>query len=134
MSGPQRAWCAAWLVGLAGIAAAGFATAPYAQHVRGIPPPHPYPLPGVATVAVLWTAELGAIATALAVRPRSSAVPRAWLATAVGLAAAWLGMLGALHAPWHWIVFAWSSIALVPVLAGIALRRSVRAWRAPSRA
>lgn len=133
MTGPQRAWSATWLLGLAGMAAAGFAADPHALHVRGIPAPHPYPVQGVAAIAVLWTVELGAIAALLAVRPAAFAVARAGLATAVAVAGASLGVAGALHAPWHWMVFAWGSIALAPVVAAIAVRRVGRAWRGPAR-
>jgi hypothetical protein len=122
----QRAFVAAWLAGAAGIVAAGFAANPAAHPLPGAAAGAPYPLDGVAAVAGLWTAQLAATGALLAVRPRPLALPRAWLAAALGVAGALLGVVGSLHAPWHWMVFAWGSIVLAPVLAGVALRRS---WR-----
>ena len=88
-----------WLLGVVAVILAGFRPDPYLEHVRQIPPPHPYP-----TFTVLWilafiTAQTGLALTVL--RPWSywHSWGRAAIAFALSLGFLAIAILGAMHAP-----------------------------------
>ena len=49
---------AAWLIGMTVVVWCGFLPSGYLEHVRGIPPPHPFPVGTVWWVAVLMTVHV----------------------------------------------------------------------------
>lgn len=60
---------AAWLTGIIAAALSGFRPTAYLEHVRQIPPPHPYPTATVVWIAVLMTVHAAVLMAIL--RPTS---------------------------------------------------------------
>jgi uncharacterized membrane protein len=108
-----------WLLGIIAVILAGLRTDPYLEHVRQIPPPHPYP-----TFTVLWIVGFITIHTGLAMavlRPRSyrHSWGRAIIALAISLGFLAFAILGAMHAPPPHAVYLLWLLAFCVIMLGL---------------
>ena len=103
-------WC---LLGVALVLWAGQLENPYLTHVRGMPPPHPYPWRGV----LFLVGYMGVLCAMLSAILRPESYHRSWgRALSAFMVAGFftgLGMLGAMHAPPYfsiglqWLLSVW---------------------------
>ena len=127
------AYLCAWVVGVALVAWGGTQADGYLEHVRKIPPPHPYPTWLVLVIAFALAVELAAFALVLHLGARGPALWREWVAATIAAGFAALAVAGSLHAnPAYLDWMLWTLVALV-VMATRALVRTlaavVAAWR-----
>lgn len=109
------------MLGIVAVVLAGFKTDPYLEHVRQIPPPHPYP-----TFTVTWIVLFITIQTVLAnviLRPRSyrHSWGRAALALATSLGFLAFAILGAMHAPPPHAMYLWWLLAFGGGMLGLLI-------------
>ena len=108
---------ASWALGIIAVVLAGFRTDPYLEHVREIPPPHPYP-----GSTVLWIAAFITIQSAVAIavlRPWSyhRSWGRAGVAATTSFGFLVLGIFTSMHAPpAHAIYLLWLLAAFIAML------------------
>lgn len=121
------------LLGLVAVALTGCLDNPYLAQVRGLPPPHPYPLRGVLWVMAAMGLQAAAVLAIL--RPRSWR--RSWgrALAATGLSAGFLllGMLAAMHSPPHHTAYLLWLLGAVVALGGLAAGAAIAAWRGHGR-
>jgi hypothetical protein len=92
----------------------------YLEHVRGIPPPHPYPLESVAFVILFMTVEVAVIA--VLVHPRAVLGPRTRQLIALVIAVGFLayGALGLMHSDTYYLLYClWMLVLAIGLLAGL---------------
>ena len=88
-----------WLIGIIAVIVAGFSSDPYLQHVRLIPPPHPYPTFTVLWIVLFITVQSGLVVAAL----RPSSYRHSWGRAIIGLVISVgffaFAAFGSMHAP-----------------------------------
>ena len=89
----------AWFIGIVAIALAGLRSDPYLEHVRLIPPPHPYPTFTVLWIAMFLTVQSGAVLTILRPASYKHSWGRSLLSLLASVGFLTFGVLGAMHAP-----------------------------------
>ncbi len=118
-----------WFAGVAIVAWTARWPDPYLEHVRGIPPPHPYPLGSVLWIVLLMTLE-GAVLAAI-LRPWSYA--RSWGRALVGFGVAGgffaFGALGLMHAPPYYGYYSLWMLVIAIGLLGIVTWSGVASVR-----
>ena len=93
------------LLGVIGAALAGFSPDPYLEHVRGMPPPHPYPTTTVLWVTLFMATQASVLFAILRPRSYRRSWGRALVAFLVSLSFLALGIVGAMHAPPPWSIY-----------------------------
>jgi len=92
------AYALIWVVVAALIAWGGTQSDGYLEHVRNIPPPHPYPGRLVFVLAIVLAVQLGIFALVLHLGARGPTVWREWVAAAVAFGFVGLAVSGSMHA------------------------------------
>jgi hypothetical protein len=122
------------LLGMAGIAMAGFSPDGYAVHVLGRTGPQPYPLAGVAWFCAAVLAETALVGALLRPASYRHGWKRALLALGVALAGwVFLGM-GAMHQPPYFMAHLLWLTAMVFALALLLVVSLTAKWQAFLRA
>lgn len=103
---------ALWLIGMIAIVWCGLLPSGYLEHVRGIPPPHPFPVDTVAWAAIVMTAHVS-ILRALLHRP---GLLRTLAATLISFGFLAFAAMGAMHAPPAFGAYLWWLIAMFILL------------------
>ena len=109
---------AVWVLGILGVALAGFRPDPYLTAVRALPLPHPYPTNTVLWVSLFISAQV--VALLIALRPHSfrASWGRALVAVVISVGFLGIGVLGAMLSPPPWSVYL---LWLFAMLAGMLL-------------
>ena len=122
------------LLGLVAVALTGCLDNPYLAQVRGLPPPHPYPLRGVLWVMAVMGVQTAAVMAILRLRSWRQSWGRALAATGISTAFLLIGALASMHSPPHHTAYLLWLLLFVIALGGLAAGSAVAAWRGHRRA
>ena len=104
---------AVWVIGVIAAVLSGLRPDPYLEHVRLIPPPHPYPMGTVLWIVLFMTVHAALLIAILRPASYSFSWGRALMALVVSLGFLALGIMGSMHAPPPWDAYLLWLLALV---------------------
>ena len=108
----------AWLIAAIATVWAGFLPNPYLEHVRLMPPPHPYPTETVVRIVIFMAVQAALLMAILRPARYRHAWGRALAALAVSLGFLGIGAMASMHAPpafgvyLVWLLF-WAALMLL---------------------
>ena len=121
----------AWFIGISAVVATGFLADPYLEHVRQIPPPHPYPMPTVLWIVLFLTIHIAAIFAILRPNSYKFSWGRALLALLLTVGCFGFAALGSMHSPPAYGAYLWWLIVGVVSLLGLFIWSAICAARSP---
>jgi peptidoglycan/LPS O-acetylase OafA/YrhL len=119
----------AWSIAVIAAVIAGFSPNPYLEHVRNIPPPHPYPTATVLWVVLLMTIQAGALIAILRPGSYQRSWGRALVALVVSLGFLVVAAIASMHTPPPFAVYQIWALALAVVMLLLLLWSSINAIR-----
>lgn len=107
----------AWFLGIIAVIFSGFQSNSYLEHVRNIPPPHPYPVDNVFWVILFMTLQTTLLIAVLRPASYSRSWGRALTAVVISLCFFAFGAIGSMHSPPPWGVYlAWLLVITIAII------------------
>lgn len=120
---------AVWVLGVAIVAWFGRLPNPYLEHVRQIPPPHPYPVEGVLWVIFLLTVQTIIVTGLLRLSTYNRSWGRALMALLVSMAFLCFAAMAAMHAPPYLVAYLWWLLGVAVMVAALFVWSGIGAFR-----
>jgi hypothetical protein len=96
-----------WGIGVIAVVATGFWPDPYLEHVRHIPPPHPYAMSTVLFIVLFLTLHVAALFAILRPKSYKQSWGRALLALLLSVGCFGFAALGSMHSPPAYATYLW---------------------------